>query len=116
MTHIARVRRPSSSSTRSRISCAALFVNVIARISFARAIPVCLEVRDPVREHARLARAGAREDQQRALAVRDGVALGRVETGEEIGDPVLGRCRACHLEHRPGIGGHSREAVAAPWR
>ena len=40
MTHIARVRRPTSSSTRSRISWAALFVNVIARISFARARPV----------------------------------------------------------------------------
>ena len=36
ITHIARVRRPSRSSTRSRISCAALFVKVIARISPAR--------------------------------------------------------------------------------
>ena len=33
ISHIARVRAPTSSSTRSRISCAALFVNVIARIS-----------------------------------------------------------------------------------
>ena len=32
---------PSSSSTRSRISCAALLVNVIARISPGRATPVC---------------------------------------------------------------------------
>ncbi len=40
MTHMARVARPTSSSTRSRISCAALFVNVIARISSARAWPV----------------------------------------------------------------------------
>src|SRR4051794_41148104 len=32
MTHIARVRRPTSDSTRSRISCAALLVKVIARI------------------------------------------------------------------------------------
>src|SRR4051812_42502615 len=38
--HIARVRAPTSSSTRSRISCAALFVNVIARISSGRACPV----------------------------------------------------------------------------
>src|SRR4051794_15908805 len=37
MTHIARMRPPSSSSTRSRISCAALLVNVIARISSWRA-------------------------------------------------------------------------------
>ena len=34
ITHIARTRRPTSSSARSRISPAALFVNVIARISF----------------------------------------------------------------------------------
>jgi hypothetical protein len=33
ITHIARVARPTSSSTRSRISCAALLVKVIARIS-----------------------------------------------------------------------------------
>ena len=37
MTHIARIARPTSSSTRSRISDAALLVNVIARISSARA-------------------------------------------------------------------------------
>src|SRR3954453_5900709 len=40
MTHIARVRRPRSSSTRSRISCAALLVKVIARISFGCAPPL----------------------------------------------------------------------------
>jgi hypothetical protein len=37
ITHIARVRRPTRSSTRSRISWAALFVNVMARISLGRA-------------------------------------------------------------------------------
>src|SRR3954462_10165231 len=40
MTHIARTRGPTSTSTRSRISCAALFVKVIARISPGRALPV----------------------------------------------------------------------------
>src|SRR3954468_24129681 len=40
MTHMARVARPTSSSTRSRISCAALLVKVMARISSARAWPV----------------------------------------------------------------------------
>src|SRR3954463_3664249 len=40
ITHIARVARPTSCSTRSRISPAALLVNVIARISSARAWPV----------------------------------------------------------------------------
>src|SRR5918997_151733 len=40
MTHIARARFPTSASTRSRISCAALLVNVMARISPGRACPV----------------------------------------------------------------------------
>src|SRR3954470_432732 len=40
MTHMPRVERPRSSSTRSRLSPAALFVNVIARISCTRARPV----------------------------------------------------------------------------
>ncbi len=37
ITHIERTRRPTSSSARSRISPAALFVNVIAMISFGLA-------------------------------------------------------------------------------
>src|SRR3954451_2459858 len=41
ITHMARTRLPTSSSTRSRISVAALLVNVMARISSARAWPVC---------------------------------------------------------------------------
>ena len=40
ITHIARVARPTSSSTRSRISVAALLVKVIARISLGLAWPV----------------------------------------------------------------------------
>ena len=40
ITHIARARGPTSTSTRSRISCAALLVNVMARISLGRACPV----------------------------------------------------------------------------
>ena len=40
ITHMARVTRPTSSSTRSRISAAALLVNVIARISLGLAWPV----------------------------------------------------------------------------
>ena len=40
ITHMARVARPTSSSTRSRISWAALLVKVMARISSARAWPV----------------------------------------------------------------------------
>ena len=41
------------------------------------------QVGDPVGEHAGLARAGAGQDQQRPLAVRDGVALGLVQTLQE---------------------------------
>ena len=39
---------------------------------------------DAVREHARLAAAGAGEDQQRPLAVRDGLALGLVEVLQQL--------------------------------
>ena len=52
------------------------------------------QVGDAVREHARLARSGAREDQQRAFAVGHGVALGRVQALEEGVDG--------------GVGGHAR--------
>ena len=41
------------------------------------------QVGDPVGQHAGLARAGAGEDQQRALAVGDRLALGLVEPGEQ---------------------------------
>ena len=40
--------------------------------------------RDPVREHPRLAAAGTGQDQQRALAVRDRLALGLVEGLEQL--------------------------------
>ena len=45
---------------------------------------------DPVREHARLAAARAGQDQQRPLAVRDGLALGLVEPREQ-GVEIVGR-------------------------
>ena len=50
------------------------------------------QVRDPVCEHARLARAGARQDEQRTLAVHHGVALGRVETLQQLVDPRVLCC------------------------
>jgi hypothetical protein len=43
---------------------------------------------DPVREHARLAGARAGEDEQRTFAVGHGLALRRVEPGEELVDAV----------------------------
>ena len=75
--------RPTSPSTRSRISCAALLVNVIARISDGFACAGRDEVRDAVRQHARLARARAGQHQQRAGAVRDRLALRRVQALEQ---------------------------------
>ncbi len=49
------------------------------------------QVGDPVGQDARLARARAGEDQQRALAVGDRVALRRVQAGQQLVDPwVLG--------------------------
>ena len=44
---------------------------------------------DAVGEHARLARAGARQHQQRALAVRDGGALGLVQAREQVLDSLV---------------------------
>ena len=80
---MARVACPSSSPTRSRISCAALLVNVIARISpGARAARVD-QPRDPVGEHPRLARARAGEHEQRPAGMLDGLPLGLVEPLEE---------------------------------
>ena len=45
---------------------------------------------DAVREHARLARAGAGEHEQRALAVGHRLALGRVQALQQGGDTVVG--------------------------
>ena len=58
-------------------------MNVIARISFGLRRVGGDQVGDPVGEHAGLARAGAGEDQQRPLAVRDRLALGLVEPREQ---------------------------------
>ena len=90
MTHMPRVECPSSSSTRSRISCAALLVKVMASSSPARARPGLHEPGDAVGEHARLARAGAGQDEQRAFAVGHGGALGRVEALQQGLDAVVG--------------------------
>ena len=69
-------------------------------------LPGALEERDPVRQHAGLAGARAGEDQQRSLAVRDGVALGRVEADEQLVDAVAGGGVGHPHEHRLVPGGH----------
>ncbi len=71
---------------------------------------------DPVREHARLARAGAREDEERPLGVQHGLALGLVESLEQL---VGGGFGAHRSEDRSatgrvrGRGGRSRRAPPA---
>ena len=82
ITHIARVRAAEQQLDALAHLLAALFVKVIARISPGRAAR-CDEVGDAVREHARLARAGAGQDQQRPVAVGDRLALGLVEPLEQ---------------------------------
>ena len=52
--------------------------------------PRALEKRDPVRQHARLARSRAGEDQQRPLAMGDRVALRGVEARQQLLDAALG--------------------------
>ena len=79
---IARATPPSMSSSRSRISPAALFVNVIARISCGLIPQRVDQVRDAVGEDARLAGAGAGDDEQRALGREHGLPLGGVQVGE----------------------------------
>jgi hypothetical protein len=47
-------------------------------------MPVANEVRHTVRNHPRLARSRACEDQQRPIPMQHGFALFRVEFGEEV--------------------------------
>ena len=74
---------PTSPSTRSRISRAALLVKVIARICPRRHVALPHEVGDPMRQGARLAAAGARHDEHRTLGVQHGLALDVVEAVEQ---------------------------------
>ena len=59
------------------------------------------QVGDPMGQHAGLARAGSGDDEQRAVDVQDGFALGRIQAGEEI----IVRCD-----------GHASDASGAPQR
>ncbi len=55
------------------------------------------EVREAMRQHPRLAAAGAGEDQERPLAVRDGLALGLVEPLQQLLEVLCVRV----LRHQP---------------
>ena len=67
------------------------------------------EVRDPVGQHAGLARAGAGEDQQRSLGRRDRARLLRVERPDDLLDPF----RAAGGDGRR-IGGRDRDWTGRP--
>jgi hypothetical protein len=71
-------RGPVSALARSRISCAALLVKVMAAISRRRQ-PALQQAHDLVRDHARLAGAGAGQHQAGAAQVLHGLHLGVVE-------------------------------------
>ena len=62
------------------------------------------QVRDAVREHARLPRARAGDDEQRPVDVEHGLPLGRIEVGEEL----LVRCDG----HRPMLAAASGDDPA----
>ena len=66
------------------------------------------EVRDPVREDAGLAGAGAGQDQQRALGRGDGAGLLRVEHLDDLGGPGLAGGRDRFRVHRRRRGGRVR--------
>ena len=67
------------------------------------------EPRDAVREHPRLARPGAREHEQRPLAVRDGGALGLVQAREQVLDSLV----CGDVGHRPSRIGAGAAGAAA---
>ena len=85
---------PSSDSTRSRISSAALLVNVTASTSSGSRVAVADEVRDAEGDDARLARARAGEDQQRArrCAGRLRVVRDSACRGNPWGEFIIRRC------------------------
>ena len=82
--HRPRDRRRRASSRRRFISPAALFVNVIARISFGFTPGRADQVDDPVREHARLPGARAGDDEHGPLGREDGLPLGGIQVCEVL--------------------------------
>ena len=94
-------RPPTRPSTRSAISRAALFVNVIDRIAPGEHAELADQVRDAVRQRAGLPRAGAGHDEDGPLRVEDGLGLDVVQAFEQGGadahEPIVGAS-----DDRPG--------------
>ena len=97
--HMCLARGPTSASIRSRISAAALLVKVMARIWPGGRAMGCEQVGDAVGEHASLAGAGARNDEQGRAGVQHGFFLAFIEPGGEGGG--VHRIEACgHVRSR----------------
>ena len=75
-------------SIRSRISPAALLVKVRARM-FLPGDPLAEQVGDPPGDHPRLARARPGQDQERAVDVGHGLALGGGQVGEQVHGTIV---------------------------
>ena len=76
-THRSRAGAPTMRSRRDFISPAALFVNVTARMRSGATLQLLEQVGDAVREHPRLAAAGAGENQNRAIGMLERPQLAR---------------------------------------
>ena len=102
-THIFSAASPTRSTTRERISSAALLVKVMARIPHGAASPVAMRWAMRRVRHPGLARAGAGHDQQRPAPVLDGRPLGQGQVVEQRGRVA---------RERAGLGGRAAPAAA----
>ena len=103
---------PTRLMIRSRSSAAALLVNVTARIRHGRDVLDPDEVGDAMGEHAGLARAGAGQDEQRALGRGDGAGL----LGVQGPDDLLASRSARRLARAFGSGVRRRLGPPGPAR
>ena len=83
MVGLAMERPPTSLSTRSTISCAALLVNVMARMASGITPMIFDEIGDAKGDDPGLAAARAREDEDRPVCSFNGGTLLRVELVEK---------------------------------
>ena len=80
----------TTASTRCRISPAALFVNVIARMLKGRTPRPLKSQANSRRDDTGLATAGPGQDQERSVEMRNGVLLGGRQVGQHAGCPGPG--------------------------
>ena len=101
--HTPSAARPIIASSRSRISRAALLVKVTASSSEGNARRGREDMREPRRQHPRLAGAGAGQHQDRPVDRLDGLAL-RVIERREVGSTLgRGMGKSGGVRHTPMI-------------